>query len=67
MRESKLTMLFKEYFAHHQNINITCNINSDKNDMINIKSVLDFGSKIMKIKTMKSWISINDYSSREVS
>jgi len=35
--------------------------------MINIKSILDFGSKIMKIKTMKSWISINDYSSREVS
>ena len=67
LRESKLTMLFKEYFAPHQNISVICNINPDKNDMIDIKSVLDFGSKAMKVKPMKSWISINDCSSRDTS
>ena len=67
VRESKLTMLFKEYFAPHQNISVICTINPDKNDMMDIRSVLNFGAKAMKVKPMKSWIPINNYSSREVS
>ena len=67
VRESKLTMLFKEYFAPHQNISVICTINPDKNDMMDIRSVLNFGAKAMKVKPMKSWIPINNYNSREVS
>jgi len=67
VRESKLTMLFKEYFAPHQNISVICTINPDKYDMLDIRSVLNFGAKAMKVKPMKSWIPISNYSSREVS
>lgn len=67
VRESKLTMLFKEYFAPHQNISVICNINPDKNDMMDIRSVLSFGAKAMKVKPMKSWIAVYNNSSREVS
>lgn len=56
VRESKLTMLFKEYFALNQNISVICTINPDKNEMLDNRSVLTFGSKAMKIKPMKSWI-----------
>ena len=59
VRESKLTQLFKEYFAAHQNISIICTINPDKNEMNDIRSVLNFGSHAMKVKTVKSWIKIN--------
>ena len=67
VRESKLTMLFKEYFASHQNISVICTINPDKNEMMDIRSVLNFGAKAMKVKPVKSWIPTNNYSSREVS
>ena len=59
VRESKLTSLFQEYFAPHQNISIICTINPDKKEMNDIKRVLDFGSHAMKVKTVKSWIKIN--------
>ena len=71
VRESKLTMLFKEYFAAHQNISVICTINPDKNEMMDIRSVLNFGAKAMKVKPVKSWIPVynnyNNSSSREVS
>ena len=68
VRESKLTSLFKEYFAAHQNISIICTINPDKNEMNDIKSILNFGSHATRVKTMKSWIQTNyNYSSRDVS
>ena len=67
VRESKLTMLFKEYFAPHQNISVICTINPDKNDMMDIKSVLHFGAKAMRVKPMKSWIPIKYSNSKEVS
>ena len=66
VRESKLTLLFKEYFAAHQNISVICTINPDKNEINDIKSVLNFGSHAMRVKTMKSWIQTN-YNSRDVS
>ena len=67
VRESKLTSLFKEYFAAHQNISIICTINPDINEMNDIKSVLNFGSHAMRVKTIKSWIKANNYSSRDIS
>ena len=67
VRESKLTMLFKEYFASHQNISVICTINPDRNEMMDIRSVLNFGAKAMKVKPVKSWIPTYNYSSREVS
>ena len=67
VRESKLTMLFKEYFAAHQNISVICTINPDKNEMMDIRSVLNFGAKAMKVKPVKSWIPTINYSSKEVS
>ena len=67
VRESKLTLLFKEYFGAHQNISIICTINPHKNEMNDIKSVLTFGSRAMRIKTMKSWIKTNYSNSRNVS
>ena len=59
VRESKLTSLFQEYFAPHQNISIICTINPDKKEINDIRRVLDFGSHAMKVKTVKSWIKIN--------
>ena len=56
VRESKLTMLFKEYLAAHQNISVICTINPDRNEMMDIRSVLNFGAKAMKVKPVKSWI-----------
>ena len=67
VRESKLTMLFKEYFAAHQNISVICTINPDRNEMMDIRSVLNFGAKAMKVKPVKSWIPTYNYSSKEVS
>ena len=67
VRNSKLTLLFKEYFAPHQNISIICTINPDKNEMLDIKSVLDFGSHAMRVKTMKSWIETNKSNFRDIS
>ena len=67
VRESKLTSLFKEYFAAHQNITIICTINPDKNEMNDNRSVLNFGSHAMRVKTMKSWIKTNYNTSRNVS
>ena len=67
VRESKLTMLFKEYFAAHQNISVICTINPDKNELMDIRSVLNFGAKAMKVKPVKSWIPTYNYSSNEVS
>ena len=67
IRESKLTMIFKEYFAAHQNISVICTINPDRNDMMDIRSVLNFGSKAMKVKPVKSWIPTSNYNSKEVS
>ena len=67
VRESKLTLLFKEYFVAHQNISIICTINPDRNEMLDIRSVLDFGSHAMKVKTIKSWIETNNYNSRDMS
>lgn len=66
VRESKLTLLFKEYFAAHQNISVICTINPDKNEINDIRSVLNFGSHAMKVKTIKSWIQTN-YCSRDIS
>ena len=60
-------MLFKEYFAAHQNISVICTINPDKNEMMDIRSVLNFGAKAMKVKPVKSWIPTINYSSKEVS
>ena len=67
VRESKLTMLFKEYFAAHQNISVICTINPDRNELMDIRSVLNFGAKAMKVKPVKSWIPTYNYSSNEVS
>ena len=67
VRESKLTMLFKEYFAAHQNISVICTINPDRNEMMDIRSVLNFGAKAMKVKPVKSWIPTYNYNSKEVS
>ena len=67
VRESKLTMLFKEYFAAHQNISVICTINPDRNELMDIRSVLNFGAKAMKVKPVKSWIPTYNYSSKEVS
>ena len=65
VRESKLTMIFKEYFAAHQNISVICTINPDKNEMMDIRSVLNFGAKAMKVKPVKSWIPVyNNYNSK---
>ena len=67
VRESKLTMLFKEYFADHQNISVICTINPIKKEILDIKNVLSFGAKVMKVKPIKSWIPTYNSSSREVS
>ena len=66
VRNSKLTSLFVEYFAPHQNISIICTINPDINIMKGIKFVLKFGSKAMRVKTIKSWIKTN-YNLRDIS
>ena len=70
VRESKLTMLFKEYFGDNQNISVICTINPDKNEMLDNKSVLNFGAKAMRVKPIKSMVtvSISNYSSsKEIS
>ena len=66
VRESKLTLLFKEYFAAHQNISVICTINPDRNEMMDIRSVLNFGAKAMKVKPVKSWIPTYNYNSKEI-
>ena len=67
VRESKLTMFFKEYFASHQNISVICTIDRDKNEMMDIISVLNLGAKAMKVKPVKSRIPTYNCSSKEVS
>ena len=67
IRESKLTMLFKEYFSDHQNISVICTINPDKNEMLDIRSVLSFGAKALRVKPIKSWVPVYTSSSKEIS
>ena len=66
VRESKLTMLFKEYFAAHQNISVICTINPDRNELLDIRSVLNFGAKAMKVKPVKSWIPTYNNGSKDI-
>ena len=66
VRESKLTMLFKEYFAAHQNISVICTINPDRNELMDTRSVLNFGAKAMRVKPVKSWIPTYNYGSKDI-
>ena len=56
IRESKLTMIFKEYFMNDKNIKIIANINPALDDMFDNKNVLNFITKASKVKPIKSWI-----------
>ena len=56
IRESKLTMIFKEYFMNDKNIKIIANINPTLDDMFDNKNVLNFITKASKVKPIKSWI-----------
>ena len=67
IRESKLTMLFKEYFGDNQNVSVICTINPDKTELLDVRNVLSFGAKALKVKPMKSWVYQSDCSSREKS
>ena len=56
IRESKLTMLMKEYLNGNKNVIMICTINPNLNDMFDNKNVLHFASKAQKVKPIKSWI-----------
>ena len=67
VRESKLTMLFSEYFGNNNNISIICTINPDKNEFLDLRNVLNFGVKALKVKPMKSFVYQSENSSKEKS
>ena len=56
IRESKLTMLMKEYLNGNKNVIMICTINPNLSDMFDNKNVLHFASKAQKVKPIKSWI-----------
>ena len=56
IRESKLTMLMKEYLNGNKNVIMICTINPNISDMFDNKNVLHFASKAQKVKPIKSWI-----------